>query len=103
MTMARPILLIGGGKGGVGKSLLSVALVDYVSVADGRPFLIETDTSVPDVYKTYRNHDRPVHRVSRERTRSSYQLTHFSPGILAKLRRSLVTTSWPLASAVAAS
>jgi hypothetical protein len=53
MTMARPILLIGGGKGGVGKSLLSVALVDYVSVADGRPFLVETDTSVPDVYKTY--------------------------------------------------
>jgi hypothetical protein len=53
MTMANPILLIGGGKGGVGKSLLSVALIDYVSVADGRPFLVETDTSVPDVYKTY--------------------------------------------------
>jgi len=51
--MKRPILLIGGGKGGVGKSLLSVALVDYVSVTDGRPFLVETDTSVPDVYKTY--------------------------------------------------
>jgi hypothetical protein len=51
--MERPILLIGGGKGGVGKSLLSVALVDYVSVTDGRPFLVETDTSVPDVYKTY--------------------------------------------------
>jgi hypothetical protein len=28
--MERPILLIGGGKGGVGKSLLSVALVDYI-------------------------------------------------------------------------
>jgi hypothetical protein len=51
--MERPLLLIGGGKGGVGKSLLSVALVDYVSVTDGRPFLVETDTSVPDVYKTY--------------------------------------------------
>src|ERR1022692_35063 len=51
--MERPIFLIGGGKGGVGKSLLSVALVDYVSVTDGRPFLVETDTSVPDVYKTY--------------------------------------------------
>src|SRR5450432_3629291 len=51
--MERPILLIGGGKGGVGKSLLSIALVDYVSVTDGRPFLVETDTSVPDVYKTY--------------------------------------------------
>src|SRR4051794_26499870 len=53
MTMARPILLVGGGKGGVGKSLLSIALVDYVGIAGGRPFLVETDTSVPDVYKTY--------------------------------------------------
>src|ERR1700690_1406199 len=51
--MEKPILLVGGGKGGVGKSLLSVALVDYVGVTDGRPFLVETDTSVPDVYKTY--------------------------------------------------
>ena len=51
--MERPILLVGGGKGGVGKSLLSVALVDYVNVMDGQPFLVETDTSVPDVYKTY--------------------------------------------------
>jgi hypothetical protein len=50
--MQKPILLVGGGKGGVGKSLLSVALVDYVGATDGRPFLIETDTSVPDVFKT---------------------------------------------------
>ena len=34
--MEKPILLIGGGKGGVGKSLLSVAVVDYVSVTNGR-------------------------------------------------------------------
>jgi hypothetical protein len=51
--MEKPILLVGGGKGGVGKSLLSIALVDYVSVTNRRPFLVETDTSVPDVYKTY--------------------------------------------------
>ncbi len=51
--MEKPILLVGGGKGGVGKSLMSVALVDYVAVTDGRPFLVETDTSVPDVFKTY--------------------------------------------------
>ena len=51
--MEKPILLVGGGKGGVGKSLLSVALVDYVGATDGRPFLVETDTSVPDVFKTY--------------------------------------------------
>jgi MinD-like ATPase involved in chromosome partitioning or flagellar assembly len=51
--MEKPIILVGGGKGGVGKSLLSIALVDYVIATDGRPFLVETDTSVPDVYKTY--------------------------------------------------
>ncbi|HVV50570.1 MAG TPA: protein mobD, partial [Polyangia bacterium] len=51
--MEKPILLVGGGKGGVGKSLLSIALVDYVIATDAQPFLVETDTSVPDVYKTY--------------------------------------------------
>ncbi len=56
--MEKPIFLVGGGKGGVGKSLLSIALVDYVDATDGRPFLVETDTSVPDVYKTYRRRDR---------------------------------------------
>ena len=30
-----------------------MALVDYVGATDGRPFLVETDTSVPDVFKTY--------------------------------------------------
>src|ERR1035438_6373188 len=51
--MQRPILLVGGGKGGVGKSLFTVALVDYALSTDARPFLVETDTSVPDVYKAY--------------------------------------------------
>lgn len=51
--MTRPILLIGGGKGGVGKSLFSMAVVDFLSCTDRVPFLVETDTSVPDVYKTY--------------------------------------------------
>jgi hypothetical protein len=51
--MTKPIFLIGGGKGGVGKSLLSMTVVDFLSCADRAPFLVETDTSVPDVYKTY--------------------------------------------------
>jgi hypothetical protein len=51
--MNRPIFLIGGGKGGVGKSLLSMTVVDFLSCTDRARFLIETDTSVPDVYKTY--------------------------------------------------
>jgi hypothetical protein len=51
--MTRPIYLIGGGKGGVGKSLLSMTIVDFLSCTERAPFLVETDTSVPDVYKTY--------------------------------------------------
>jgi len=51
--MTNPIYLIGGGKGGVGKSLLSMTVVDFLSCTERAPFLVETDTSVPDVYKTY--------------------------------------------------
>lgn len=51
--MTRPILLIGGGKGGVGKSLLSMTVIDFLSHTERAPFIVETDTSVPDVFKTY--------------------------------------------------
>ena len=51
--MTRPLFLIGGGKGGVGKSLMSMTVVDYLSYTERSPFLVETDTSVPDVYKAY--------------------------------------------------
>jgi hypothetical protein len=53
--MSKSIFLVGGGKGGVGKSLLSMTVVDYLDGAGSGPFLIETDTSVPDVYKTYKD------------------------------------------------
>jgi MinD-like ATPase involved in chromosome partitioning or flagellar assembly len=51
--MSNTIFLVGGGKGGVGKSLMSMALLDFLHITDRRPFLVETDTSVPDVFKTY--------------------------------------------------
>jgi hypothetical protein len=53
-NMSRSIFLVGGGKGGVGKSLFSMTVVDYLDGTGGGPFLVETDTSVPDVYKTYK-------------------------------------------------
>jgi hypothetical protein len=53
--MTNPIFLVGGGKGGVGKSMLSMALLDYLRVAENAPLLIETDTSAPDVWKAYKN------------------------------------------------
>ena len=51
--MSNTIFLIGGGKGGVGKSLMSMAVLDFLQATGKRPFLVETDTSVPDVFKTY--------------------------------------------------
>jgi MinD-like ATPase involved in chromosome partitioning or flagellar assembly len=51
--MSKAIFLVGGGKGGVGKSLMSMALLDFLQVGGQEPFLVETDTSVPDVFKTY--------------------------------------------------
>jgi MinD-like ATPase involved in chromosome partitioning or flagellar assembly len=51
--MSSKIFLIGGGKGGVGKSLMSMALLDFLHASGQRPYLVETDTSVPDVFKTY--------------------------------------------------
>ena len=52
--MSKALILVGGGKGGVGKSLFSMAVVDFLESTREAPFLIETDTSVPDVFKTYR-------------------------------------------------
>ena len=51
--MSNTIFLVGGGKGGVGKSLMSMALLDFLHTTGRRPYLVETDTSVPDVFKTY--------------------------------------------------
>jgi hypothetical protein len=53
--MSKSIFLVGGGKGGVGKSLLSMTVVDYLDGTGSGPYLVETDTSVPDVYKTYKD------------------------------------------------
>jgi len=52
--MTTPIFLVGGGKGGVGKSMLSMALLDYLRETERPPLLIETDTSAPDVWKAYK-------------------------------------------------
>jgi len=53
--MNAPIIFVGGSKGGVGKSILAMTLLDYLSNDSRTPALIETDTSNPDVWKSYRN------------------------------------------------
>lgn len=51
--MSKPIYLVGGSKGGVGKSMVTMALIDYLHDRGESVVLIETDTSNPDVWKTY--------------------------------------------------
>jgi hypothetical protein len=46
------IVVIGGGKGGVGKSTVSMALLDALLHAENKPVYVETDDSNPDVYKS---------------------------------------------------
>ena len=51
--MKKSIYLVGGSKGGVGKSTVAMALLDYLTESGETPLLIETDTSNPDVAKAY--------------------------------------------------
>ena len=53
--MAKMICLIGGSKGGVGKSMATMATVDYLQQQGESVLLIETDTSNPDVWKAYKD------------------------------------------------
>jgi hypothetical protein len=53
--MEKRIYLIGGSKGGVGKSLVSMALVDHLLLQGESVVLVESDTSNPDVWKAYKD------------------------------------------------
>lgn len=58
--MHQPIYLIGGDKGGVGKSLFSMVLIDYFMKIKEPIVLVETDTSNPDVWRSYEEAGDPV-------------------------------------------
>lgn len=53
--MRKPIYMVGGSKGGVGKSFLTMAILDYLHDRNEQLLLVETDTSNPDTYKTYKD------------------------------------------------
>jgi hypothetical protein len=53
--MSKPIVVVGGGKGGVGKSTVSIGVIDTLLAHGENVQLIESDTSNPDVWKMYRN------------------------------------------------
>lgn len=55
--MNAPIFYVGGSKGGVGKSKLSFALIDYLIGNGKKVLLLETDTSNPDTYKAHHPHE----------------------------------------------
>ncbi|MDR2891620.1 MAG: protein mobD [Deltaproteobacteria bacterium] len=48
-----PIYYVGGGKGGVGKSLFSFALTEYLLSQNRNLLLVDTDTDNPDVFKSH--------------------------------------------------
>ncbi|WP_137808373.1 protein mobD [Pseudomonas sp. G(2018)] len=53
--MNEPIVVTGGSKGGVGKSMVTIALIDTALHEKKKVILIESDTSNPDVYKMYKD------------------------------------------------
>jgi hypothetical protein len=53
--MSKKIINISGSKGGVGKSIIAMCVIDYLENIEESPILIESDTSNPDVWKTYQN------------------------------------------------
>jgi Mrp family chromosome partitioning ATPase len=48
------IYWVGGGKGGVGKSMMTLATVDHLLEQGANVLLVECDTSNPDVWKAYK-------------------------------------------------
>lgn len=57
MTTKRRVCLVGGSKGGVGKSLLAMTILDYLQTkaAFAETLFVETDNSNPDVWKAYKD------------------------------------------------
>ena len=53
--MNKPIYVVGGSKGGVGKSIVSMGLTHFLIESGEKVFLIDADTSNPDVFKSYKD------------------------------------------------
>ena len=53
------VCYVGGSKGGVGKSLFSFALADFLLNQEKSVLLVDTDTDNPDVYKAHKDLDLP--------------------------------------------
>lgn len=52
----RTVYLVSGVKGGVGKSMMALALVDYLAYQSGKlVLLVDTDTGNPDTWRCYKD------------------------------------------------
>lgn len=51
------IIIVGGGKGGVGKSMVTIGVVDLLLSTGNNVLLVESDESNPDVYKAFNGLD----------------------------------------------
>lgn len=56
--LGRPIIMVSGDKGGVGKSTVAVNLIEWLLGFEDRINLIDTDLTNPDVYAIYRKESR---------------------------------------------
>ena len=48
------VFYVGGSKGGVGKSLFSFAIIDYLLEKNCKLLVVDTDTDNPDVFKAHK-------------------------------------------------
>ena len=52
---ANKIYIVGGAKGGTGKSMVCIALIDHLVSSNKNIYIVETDTSNPDVWKSHKD------------------------------------------------
>jgi hypothetical protein len=51
--MGKPVYMVSGSKGGVGKSIVSMSLIHYLTKRGEKLLLVDADTANPDVGKAY--------------------------------------------------
>jgi len=51
--MGKPVYIVSGSKGGVGKSIVSMSLIHYLTKRGEKLLLVDADTANPDVGKAY--------------------------------------------------
>ncbi|MBK5275615.1 MAG: P-loop NTPase [Desulfuromonadales bacterium] len=56
--LGRPIIMVSGDKGGVGKSTVAVNLIEWLLGSEDRISLIDTDLTNPDVHAIYKKEPR---------------------------------------------